>query len=162
MQAGQVVTLVQQLNGHGQRAWVAGGWAVDALVGAQTREHADLDLAVNADRLDAIVSVLSQLGFALSMDQLPIRAEFTAPDGRCVDLHPVRFAADGSGVQAGPAGTSFAYSADGFTDGVLDEHPVPCLSCPQQLAFRDGYELRPVDRHDLALLRALRRGEAPP
>ena len=38
------------------------------------------------------------------------------------------------------AGTLFAYSADGFTDGVIDQQRVPCLSCIQQLAFREGYE----------------------
>jgi hypothetical protein len=30
-----------------------------------------------------------------------------------------------SGVQAGPAGTRFAYAGNGFTDGVIDEHRVP-------------------------------------
>ena len=43
----------------------------------------------------------------------------------------------------------------------IDQHCVPCLSCGQQLAFRDGREPRPVDGHDLALLHELRRGEAP-
>jgi lincosamide nucleotidyltransferase A/C/D/E len=30
------------------RVWAAGGWGVDALVGHQTRDHRDLDLALDA------------------------------------------------------------------------------------------------------------------
>ena len=69
---------------------------------------------------------------------------------------------DGGGDEAGPEGSSFAYSADGFTDGAIGQHRVPYLSCTQQIAFRDGCEPRPVDVHDLELFRALKRGAALP
>jgi lincosamide nucleotidyltransferase A/C/D/E len=36
------------LDQEGVRAWLDGGWAVDALLGRQTRLHSDLDLAVVA------------------------------------------------------------------------------------------------------------------
>jgi hypothetical protein len=38
---------------------------------------------------------------------------------------------------------------------MIDGTPVPCLGIEQQLLFREGYELRDVDRHDLPLLRGL-------
>jgi lincosamide nucleotidyltransferase A/C/D/E len=40
-----------------------GGWGVDALVGDQTRPHADLDLAVDRDELERIQQNLERLGF---------------------------------------------------------------------------------------------------
>jgi lincosamide nucleotidyltransferase A/C/D/E len=100
-------------------------------------------------------------GFTVTADQTPARLELGAPDGRILDLHPVSFAADGSGVQEGQDGASFFYAADGFTVGTIDGVSVPCLSVEQQRRFRVGYDPRPVDQHDLALLEAHRRGDLP-
>jgi lincosamide nucleotidyltransferase A/C/D/E len=158
MDADQVVTLLDEFRSHGLRAWVAGGWAVDAVVGRQTREHGDLDLAVDAAQQDALLRLLDRAGFAVTVDWLPVRAELTAADGRRVDLHPVVFRPDGGGVQAGLDGASFDYAPDGFTVGEVAGRPVPCLSVGQQLRFRQGYPPRPVDLHDVALLRAVETG----
>jgi lincosamide nucleotidyltransferase A/C/D/E len=97
------------------------------------------------------------LGFTTTADWLLARVELTAQDGRRVDLHPVAFAADGSGIQQGLNGVVFAYSQDGFTEGVIDGRRLTCLSVPQQLRFREGYEPRDVDLHDVGLLRQLDR-----
>jgi lincosamide nucleotidyltransferase A/C/D/E len=150
----EVTDLLAACSRRGIRVWVAGGWAVDAVVGHQTRPHDDLDLAVDAAQLGEIFALLGDHGFSVTVDQLPSRAELTAGSGSRVDLHPVQFAADGSGVQAGLAESScFRYAADAFSQGVIAGHPVPCLSVRQQLQFREGYELREVDHHDLELLR---------
>ncbi|MEV0724711.1 hypothetical protein AB0I37_18255 [Micromonospora purpureochromogenes] len=155
MDADEVTALLTEFAAHGLRAWVAGGWAVDAVVGRQTRPHADLDLAVDAAQQAEVLALLHRLGFAVTVDWLPVRAELTAPDGRRVDLHPVAFRSDGSGVQEGLDGASFGYAADGFAAGTIGGRPVPCLSVAQQLRFREGYPPRAVDRHDIALLRAV-------
>jgi hypothetical protein len=42
---------------------VAGGWAIDLFLGAQTREHADIEIAVSDDDFDEIAAALS--GFDL-------------------------------------------------------------------------------------------------
>jgi lincosamide nucleotidyltransferase A/C/D/E len=148
-----VVELLDRLSVAGP-AWIGGGWGVDALVGRQTRPHADLDLAVEADHLAGMLEVLDDLGFVVAVDWLPVRVELVHPDGRRVDLHPLHVEPDGTAVQAGLNGTVFRYAADGFTTGVVDGHEVNCLSAGQQLQFRDGYRWRDVDRHDVALLRA--------
>jgi lincosamide nucleotidyltransferase A/C/D/E len=147
--------LLAEFDRAGLRAWVAGGWAVDALVGRRTRPHRDLGLAVDGARQALMLAMLGRLGFATTVARLPVRAELTAPDGRAIDLHPVAFRPDGSGVQAGLDGAEFRYAADGFTTGVVDGRVVPRLSAAQQLRFRTGYRLRDVDHHDLALLRPL-------
>jgi lincosamide nucleotidyltransferase A/C/D/E len=155
VQAEQVVSLMSVLRDAGIRVWVAGGWAVDILVGHQTRPHGDLDLAVDAGQLPDLMRLLEADGFRLSSDELPSRAELSATDGRVVDLHPVRFSENGSGLQSGAGGPSFRYAPDGFTAGSLDGVLIPCLSAAQQLEFRRGYAHRPVDHHDLALLNHL-------
>jgi lincosamide nucleotidyltransferase A/C/D/E len=153
VRAAQVVELLGRLAVVGP-AWVGGGWGVDALVGRQTRPHADLDLAVGADQLAGMLDVLSRLGFGVAVDWLPVRVELAHPDGRRVDVHPLRFQPDGSAAQDGLAGAVFHYAADGFTTGRVHGREVRCLSAAQQLAFRDGYQWREVDRHDVTLLRA--------
>jgi Aminoglycoside-2''-adenylyltransferase len=51
------------LEGEGIGVRLDGGWGVDALVGDQTRPHADLDLAVDRDELERIQQNLERLGF---------------------------------------------------------------------------------------------------
>ncbi|WP_319461716.1 nucleotidyltransferase domain-containing protein [Micromonospora sp. RTP1Z1] len=153
MDGGQVTALLDEFAAYGLRVWVAGGWAVDAVVGRQTRPHADLDLAIDADQQAELLALLGRLGFVTTVDWLPVRAELTAPDGRKVDLHPVTFRPDGSGVQSGLDGVSFGYAADGFATGLIEGRPVPCLSVAQQLRFREGYPPREIDHDDVALLR---------
>lgn len=155
MDARQVVALFDAFERHSIRAWAAGGWAVDALVGRETRPHNDLDLAVDADDLGALLDSLASDGFAITVDWSPARLELTATDGRIVDLHPVVFDARGAGIQSGLDGEQFHYAADGFTVGRIDGHSVPCLTAKQQLRFREGYEPRPVDLHDIPILNDL-------
>lgn len=152
MREHEVTGLMGGLDGAGIRAWVAGGWAVDILVGHQTRPHGDLDLAIDAAQLPRLLELLDGDGFTVNVDALPSRAELTARDGRVLDLHPVEFDSAGAGVQQGLDGGTFEYAADGFTKGTLAGTEVPCLSARQQLVFRRGYRLRSVDHHDIALL----------
>jgi lincosamide nucleotidyltransferase A/C/D/E len=160
MNADQVAELFGRLDERGLRAWVGGGWGVDALVGRVTRSHADLDVAIDADQLDAILGMLRDSGFVVAIDWLPSRVELAAPDGRRIDVHPVVFDIDGVGVQAGHVGPPFRYPAHAFTQGVIGGTRVPCLTAEQQLVFRTGYSLRDRDRHDIPLLLALLPGDA--
>ena len=47
MDSSQVVELFRAFAAADLRVWLAGGWAVDAIVGRQTRAHGDMDLAVD-------------------------------------------------------------------------------------------------------------------
>ncbi|WP_037853818.1 nucleotidyltransferase domain-containing protein [Streptomyces sp. NRRL S-340] len=135
--------------------WVAGGWGVDVLVGRHTREHRDVDLALDATREEAALQALASLGYRMETDQRPARAELAADGSRWVDLHPVVFDAEGAGRQADLQGGYYLYPRGAFTVGRLGGRAIPCLSASQQLAFREGYVLRDVDHHDIALLQGL-------
>jgi lincosamide nucleotidyltransferase A/C/D/E len=153
--AAQLTDLLDRLAPVAPTVWLAGGWGVDALVGRQTRPHRDLDLLLDADHLPAALDLLHGLGFADTEDWLPVRIEVEHPDGRRVDLHPVVLAADGGGVQAGPAGTTFDYPPGSVTTGTVAGREVRCVTAAVQRRFRQGYALRAVDHHDLELLRTL-------
>jgi len=47
---------------------VAGGWAVDALLGWQTRSHGDLDIAINRAYLGRLLGILGRIGYGLVHD----------------------------------------------------------------------------------------------
>ena len=51
-----VVAFCDWADGLGVTYWVDGGWGVDALLGEQTREHADLDLALDDTAAALLVS----------------------------------------------------------------------------------------------------------
>jgi lincosamide nucleotidyltransferase A/C/D/E len=110
---------------------------------------------VDAGRLDEAVRLLRGLGYTPETDWLPVRLELTAEGGRWVDLHPVAFDATGHGRQAGLDGSHFDYPAEDLGTGSIGAHPLPCLSVRRQLAFHAGYDPRPVDVADLALLERL-------
>jgi len=148
----EVLEVVSALERAGCRFWIAGGWGVDAIVGAWTREHRDLDLALDAACEAEVLGVLEGLGYSIETDWRPARVELAAPGARWVDLHPVRFDADGCGRQADGEGGCFEYPAGGFTVGQIAGRAVPCLTAELQVRFRRGYALRDVDLHDLALV----------
>ncbi len=153
----EVATVLRAFDAAGIRYWLEGGWGVDALVGRQTRPHRDLDVDVDADAEAAALRVLGRLGYAVETDWRPNRVELVAPGRGWVDLHPLRLAPDGSARQAALGGGFHEYPAAWSTVGRLGELPVPCLTREAQIAFHQGYDLRPSDHHDLALLEGLRR-----
>jgi lincosamide nucleotidyltransferase A/C/D/E len=159
MGASDVLAVLEALSCAGCRAWVGGGWGVDALAGRQTRPHRDLDLAVDDDHQAAAIDALGRLGFVVETDWRPVRVELVADADGWVDLHPVVFDADGNGRQADVDGGHFEYPRDCFSAGSIGGVTVACLSVAQQLRFHEGYQPRDHDRHDLALLHSLADGD---
>lgn len=143
-------------------AWVAGGWAVDALVGEQTREHRDLDLAIRAEHLAAAIATLEAIGYGRARDLLPVRIVLTSRDDRSIDCHPVTFDESGHGRQPGDDGRVFDYPPDAFGLGMIAGVEVPCLSAVQLVRFHLGYEPQEHDRRDMALLRDRMGVDLPP
>jgi|ERR1700691_815288 lincosamide nucleotidyltransferase A/C/D/E len=155
MEAADVIEILDALDDAGVRHCVNGGWGVDALVGHRTRQHRDLDLAVDAEGFDRCLTVLGRLGYSAETDWLPVRIELRSPGDRWVDVHPVAFDEHGNGRQADMDGGFFEYRAEGFSSGMIAGREVLCLSAQQQRVFRSGYEPRPQDIHDLAQLDGL-------
>ncbi|MFI6095973.1 nucleotidyltransferase domain-containing protein [Lentzea sp. NPDC051213] len=153
MTAEDVLEILAALRGTD--VWIGGGWGVDALVGRQTRPHDDLDLMHREEQEPRVVETLAALGFAETLSWRPVR--FVLADAaREIDLHPLRFAVDGSAEQSSlTPGEPFRYPASCFVTGTILGTEVPCLSAEQQVYFHQGYEPRERDLHDLAQLRKL-------
>lgn len=144
-------------------AWIDGGWGVDALLGAQTRAHADLDLVIALEHVPAAVDALAPLGFRLAEDELPTRFVLATAAGRRVDFHTVAFDTEGAGWQELQDHRRFRYPPEGFRSiGAIDGRSVPCLSAAVQLACHLGYEPDATDRGDMAALAARFGLELPP
>jgi lincosamide nucleotidyltransferase A/C/D/E len=137
-----------------ERLWLDGGWGIDALLGAQHRDHDDLDLVAAIDDVDRIVEALGDVGFTISEDVRPTRVVLADRAGRTVDLHLVRIDAAGTGWQtgAGPDGTDAKYPAGGFTSGWVGGQTVDCIGPEVQLDHHLGYEPTAVDREDVVRL----------
>ncbi len=152
--ASEVLAVVEWLSTHGTIYQINGGWAVDALVGRQTREHGDLDVFVDANSVPSLLAWLGDRGYTIVEDWLPIRIELASPLGR-VDVHPMTIASNGDGTQRGFGDETFLHTAAERTTGTIDGHPV-IVACQARLRqLREGYELRPEDHHDLGLLARL-------
>lgn len=154
MEAQDVLDVMSVLSDAAVPVWLDGGWGVDALVGAQHRDHIDLDLVVDILRLEDLVSALGEVGFTVTTDDRPTRLALADRSGRQVDLHPVRFDADGDGWQAaaGPDGSDARYPAADFTFGWVGAKRVECISARLQMRHHSGYDPTEADRLDVHLL----------
>lgn len=148
-------TLLTTLEEHGVAVCVGGGWGVDALVGTQTRDHADLDLWVDAAETDRLFVALA----GLEIDRIhPWPGDrpwnFVLHDGRTrrVDLHLYETLANGR-FHYGSVTAPFVFSGEDLTgSGRISDVPVRCEAPAFALRNHTGYDLREVDRHDVAVL----------
>ena len=149
--------VVDALESAQVRCWLDGGWGVDALVGQQTREHDDLDLVIDTSLVEVAQIALAAIGFRISENELPTR--FVMADGldHRVDFHPVRFDAEGGGIQQlQQKGASYRYPPHGFkASGRLGPRKVRCISAEVQMECHLGYEPDDKDLHDVRVLHSL-------
>ena len=99
MRGSDVVDIVNVLQRAGVDVWLDGGWAVDALVGKQTRQHEDLDVVVGLNEVETIKKELGKIGFVVAEDELPTRFVMKDAAGHQFDFHTVTFDSEGGGVQ---------------------------------------------------------------
>jgi len=153
MSAERALALLDSLAGID--VWVDGGWGVDALVGRQTREHADLDLGVARPQLDAAIAALVDAGYLVTDDRyVEVTVQLThSTEGHRVDLHPSTPLPGGGTEQLDFDGNPSFIPPPAA--GRIGGQVVRCMPLSKQLRTHEGYELRPKDHHDLELLRGL-------
>jgi lincosamide nucleotidyltransferase A/C/D/E len=153
MTPSDVVEIIEMLRLSGVNVWLDGGWAVDALMKKQTREHEDLDVVVALDDVELIKKELGKKAFAAMEDELPTRLVLQDPRGRQVDFHTVTFDSEGGGIQQLQDGRSYRYPPQGFTaTGEVSGYRMKCLTAKVQAECHYGYEPHEKDKHDMKLL----------
>jgi lincosamide nucleotidyltransferase A/C/D/E len=165
MDACNAVGLLVALDASGVDVCVGGGWAVDALLGEQTRPHGDLDLWIPADSFEFAVVTFADIG----IDRLypwpgdrPWNFVLHDVARRRVDLHLYEPLSSGElhygGVESGER-----YPADALRGrGTIDGRPVRCESQEWSVRWHSGYPPRPEDLHDVPPLCAKFGIELPP
>ena len=156
MSGAEVLRVLDALDGSGIGAGITGGWGIDALLGRQTRVHADLDLGIATEAVADAIEALGRAGYRVSLDERPARVVLEGEAGRGdlgrVDIHPIAWTPAG-GVQRGPPGEVFEYPPGSLdAEGVIAGRTVRCGTPDLQLAFHAHYEPRDHDRRDMAAL----------
>jgi lincosamide nucleotidyltransferase A/C/D/E len=148
--------VLDRLETAGIEAWLDGGWGVDALLGAQTRPHNDLDLIVRVDDVAEMRRTLAGDGFRLVTGEPGSNFVLRDERGREIDVHPVRFEDHGDGIYRMDNGEDWVFPAAGFTGtGRLGSRDVRCLTADVQMIDHSiGYEPGDTDFHDMRLLNA--------
>ncbi|WP_011896318.1 nucleotidyltransferase domain-containing protein [Mycolicibacterium sp. PAM1] len=152
MPSHEVIALYRDAVAAGVRLWVDGGWCVDALVGEQSREHNDLDVAVDRDDLDVLVVVLNTAGYRRQSTEGSTDWNFVMVDdiGRQVDIHVFHFDTSGRHVY-GVEYPRESLQGSGFIDG----EEVQCITARSMYQFKTAYEPAAKDRADIRQLRRL-------
>ena len=149
MDARSVIHFWERTRDAGLTICIDGGWAVDALLGEQTRPHGDLDIALPAGEVRTLREVLAKEGFVEVPRQDSWEHNFVleAPDGRILDVHSYELRQDGTNRSGVP------YRADHLGGaGTISGTPVRCVPPEHLVAFHTGYDIDETDWHDVRLL----------
>ena len=154
MNSADVVDLYTRLTDLGIEVWIDGGWGVDALLGEQTRPHADVDIVVQQKDVPKLRELLERQGYVDVPRDDTSAWNFVLGDqrGRLVDVHVVTLDAAGNGLY-GPVEDGVMYPAGSLMGrGVIDGYTVQCISAEHMVKFHTGYKLRETDFQDVAAL----------
>jgi lincosamide nucleotidyltransferase A/C/D/E len=147
--ATDVVELLHLLSDNDIDVCVDGGWGVDALLGEQTRPHADLDIAVPHKDVPTLRKLLEARGYAEVPRDDTRDCNFVLGDakGHVVDVHSFTFDSDGHNV------FGVAYPRDSLTGtGTINGRAVKCITAEWMVKFHAGYKLDETDYHDVLAL----------
>ncbi|MFF5079084.1 nucleotidyltransferase domain-containing protein [Actinoplanes sp. NPDC000266] len=155
MPAEDAVRLLDSLKAAEVEFCLSGGWAVDALLHEQTRDHTDLDLFLPAADLAKLVAALGHHG----IDRMAPRPDtrpwnFVLNDGAHlhVDLHIYEPRPDGA-LHYGSATENFSFPAEALTgEGEIAGRRFRCETPEWSVRWHTGYPPRPADHHDVPLL----------
>ena len=147
MSGDAVIELMQLFDQNGIEVFVDGGWGVDALLGEQTRSHADLDIALQHKDVPNLRALLEARGYRDVLRDDTRDCNFVMGDdqGHEVDFHSYTFDAHGKLV------FGIEYPLDSLTGtGSIQGYPVKCISPEWMVKFHSGYELDENDYRDVA------------
>lgn len=149
MTADDVVEIVQLLDHNHIEFTVDGGWGVDALLGEQTRRHADLDIAIQHKDVARIRALLQARGYRDVPRDDTWECNFVLGDeqGHEIDIHSYTFD-DAGNLIHGVAYPIASLAGSGFVNG----YPVKCISPEWLVKFHSGYNLDENDYHDVKAL----------
>jgi lincosamide nucleotidyltransferase A/C/D/E len=148
MNSKDVIDLYKSLQQNGIRIWIDGGWCVDALLGKQTREHPDLDIAVDKKDADNLKNQLLASGYSGETREDTSEWNYAVRlDDKLVDVHVFEF--DDSGKNR----YGINYPKESLTGkGSIGGNEVECISPEWMFKFKTAYKPKPKDLEDIKVL----------
>lgn len=149
MNAATVIEIIKLLESHNIDIVIDGGWGVDGLLGKQTREHDDLDIAIPHKDVPKLREILGEKGFAEIFRDDSRDCNFVLEDesGNQVDVHSFTFDEYGNNIYG------VAYPSESLTGkGILNGYQVKCIAPEWAVKFHTGYELDENDYQDVKAL----------
>jgi len=146
MASADVTEIIQMLTENGIKVHVDGGWGVDALLGEQTRSHADLDIAVRHKDVPKLRKLLESRGYREIPRDDSWECNFVLANesDHRIDVHSYTFDSKGNNI------FGVQYPADSLTGtGTIDGYQVDCISPEWMVKFHTGYELDINDYRDV-------------
>ncbi len=140
-----------RLDKLGIDLWLDGGWAVDALLGEQTRPHNDIDIVIERKYSQTLRDSLEADGYYEEIRDDTREVNFVLRDdaGHIVDFHVIVLEVEGNGRYE----KGFIFPADSLTgQGIIGGRKVRCISPEWLVKFHTGYTLRESDVHDVTRL----------
>ena len=144
-----VLAIIRLFEANGIHLVIDGGWGVDALLGQQTRPHADMDIVVQDCDIPLIRELLESRGFTdVPRDDTSFYNFVLGDDlGHLVDIHTYTFDEQGNNVYG------LDYRPEMLTgQGTIGGHAVHCIPPGWMIQFHSGYELDDNDYHDVKAL----------
>lgn len=150
-----LLTVIRILEDANIIYWIDGGWGVDILAGKQTRPHRDIDIDYDSRCTEKLLAILVNYGYEIDTDWSPVRIELYSERLGYLDIHPFILNDDGTSKQADLEGGYYEFKAEYFGEGTFEGEIIPCISAIGQKIFHTGYELREVDKLDIAIINRL-------
>ncbi len=149
MTAQAAVELMQLFDQHQLGVIIDGGWAVDALLGEQTRSHDDLDIVILYDNVPRLRELLEQCGYTdvARPDTRPVNFVMGNGLGHQVDIHTYTLDRFNHPEQ----GLDYPLESLDGSGSILD-YPVRCIDVINLVQFHTGYAVDEKDYHDVKIL----------
>ena len=163
VQMGVIAAAVAGLEERQLSCWLAGGWAVDFLIGRVTRDHRDIDIVIWAADASAATEALRDAGFEPQHARAPELIHFER-NGVPVTLSFIEREADGTLVTPGKWSDGWPPDSLSAPPGRIGSLTIPIVSLASQIETKSNYAahihgapLRSQDEVDLSLLYAFRK-----
>jgi lincosamide nucleotidyltransferase A/C/D/E len=140
------IEIVQLFNQHYIEFYIDGGWGVDALLGKQTRPHADLDIAIQHKDALQVRTLLEARGYSdlPRTDSSDFNFILGDNQGHQIDIHTYTFDAGGNYIYGIP------YPLESLTGtGSVDGYLVKCISPEWVVKFHTAYQFDEDDYRDV-------------
>jgi lincosamide nucleotidyltransferase A/C/D/E len=149
MTAEYVVELAKLCKQNQIEVVLDGGWGVDALLGEQSRAHADLDIVIAYDDVPQLRVLLERMGYA-DVPRPDTRAvNFVMGDGQghLIDIHTYTL----DGLNHPVHGLDYPLESLNGVGSIIG-YPVRCIDLENMVKFHTGYALDENDYHDVKAL----------